>query len=83
MLPYWFTALCMKSVGTAAMAMVKEVERQFREIPGLLDGTPGHGEPALATPAAKSHNAFLGAHFESPPQNVGSCLWWKNLGFMK
>jgi inorganic pyrophosphatase len=45
MLPYWFTALCMKSVGTAAMSMVKEVERQFREIPGLLDGTPGHGEP--------------------------------------
>jgi H(+)-translocating pyrophosphatase len=45
MLPYWFTALCMKSVGTAAMAMVKEVERQFKEIPGLLDGTPGHGEP--------------------------------------
>ena len=41
MLPYWFTALCMKSVGTAAMSMVKEVERQFREIPGLLDGTPG------------------------------------------
>ena len=45
MLPYWFTALCMKSVGTAAMAMVKEVERQFREIPGLLEGLPGHGEP--------------------------------------
>jgi inorganic pyrophosphatase len=45
MVPYWFSALTMKSVGTAAMAMVKEVARQFREIPGLLEGTPGHGEP--------------------------------------
>ena len=42
MIPYWFTALTMKSVGVAAMEMVKEVERQFRTIPGLLEGTPGH-----------------------------------------
>jgi len=45
MLPYAFTALTMKSVGTAAMAMVEEVCRQFREKQGLLQGTPGHEEP--------------------------------------
>lgn len=38
MLPYWFTAMTMKSVGVAAMEMVNEVVRQFQEIPGLLDG---------------------------------------------
>merc|ERR1711939_1034703 len=37
MLPYWFTASTMKSVGTAAMAMVAEVERQFKENPAILD----------------------------------------------
>lgn len=36
-LPYWFSALTMKSVGTAAMEMVQEVERQFRECPELLN----------------------------------------------
>jgi inorganic pyrophosphatase len=30
MLPYWFTAMCMKSVGAAAMQMVQEVENQFK-----------------------------------------------------
>merc|ERR1719453_1014098 len=37
MLPYWFTAMTMKSVGTAAMAMVDEVARQFKENPALLE----------------------------------------------
>merc|ERR1719472_41833 len=37
MLPYWFTAMTMKSVGTAAMAMVSEVDRQFKANPALLD----------------------------------------------
>jgi len=45
MLPYWFSAMTMKSVGLAAMEMVKEVKRQFETIPGLLEGTPGHGPP--------------------------------------
>lgn len=39
MLPYWFSAMTMKSVGKAALAMVEEVRRQFREIPGLMAGT--------------------------------------------
>ena len=36
-LPFWFSAMTMKSVGEAAMEMVAEVERQFREKPELLD----------------------------------------------
>eukprot|EP00992_Anisonema_acinus_P001109 TRINITY_DN10381_c1_g1_i11.p1 TRINITY_DN10381_c1_g1~~TRINITY_DN10381_c1_g1_i11.p1 ORF type:complete len:794 (+),score=241.15 TRINITY_DN10381_c1_g1_i11:61-2382(+) len=59
MLPYWFTALCMKSVGTAAMAMVKEVKRQFDTIPGLLEGAPGHGEPDHAKCIKISTDASL------------------------
>ena len=39
MLPYWFSAMTMKSVGKAALAMVEEVRRQFSEIPGLMEGT--------------------------------------------
>lgn len=39
MLPYWFSAMTMKSVGKAALAMVQEVRRQFNTIPGLMDGS--------------------------------------------
>merc|ERR1711916_226468 len=39
MLPYWFSAMTMGSVGLAADEMVKEVQRQFRDIPGLMEGT--------------------------------------------
>jgi K(+)-stimulated pyrophosphate-energized sodium pump len=38
MLPFVFSSLAMGAVGRAAMAMIEEVRRQFREIPGLLDG---------------------------------------------
>jgi len=38
MLPFWFTAMTMKSVGVAALEMVNEVRRQFRENPGILKG---------------------------------------------
>lgn len=37
MLPYWFSAMTMKSVGKAALAMVNEVRRQFR-MEGVKDG---------------------------------------------
>ena len=39
MLPFIFSALTMQAVGRAAQGIVDEVRRQFREIPGLLEGT--------------------------------------------
>lgn len=39
LLPFIFSALTMTAVGEAAMDMVEEIRRQFREIPGLLEGT--------------------------------------------
>ncbi|MBA2557838.1 MAG: sodium-translocating pyrophosphatase, partial [Chloroflexi bacterium] len=41
MLPFLFSALTMQAVGSAANAMIEEVRRQFREIPGLREGLPG------------------------------------------
>jgi len=48
MIPYWFSAMTMKSVGNAAKAMVVEVKRQFDTIPGLLEGAPGHAPAEYA-----------------------------------
>ena len=59
MIPYWLSAMTMKSVGQAANEMVKEVARQFREIPGLLEGTPGHAPPDHARCIAISTDASL------------------------
>ncbi len=46
MLPFVFSSMAMKAVGKAANAMVEEVRRQFREIPGLKDGTGGQADYA-------------------------------------
>ena len=61
MLPYWFSAMTMKSVGKAALAMMEEVRRQFATMSGLTKGTARphyrqfvedlyRGEPPTPTP---------------------------------
>ena len=56
MLPYWFSAMTMKSVGLAAAKMVEEVRRQFSTIPGIMDGT---GKPDYERCVAISTKASL------------------------
>jgi len=55
-LPAFFTAMTMKSVGSAAYEMIAEVRRQFRSIPGIMEGT---GEPDYAECVAISTKAAL------------------------
>ena len=74
MLPYWFSAMTMKSVGKAALAMVEEVRQQFAEIPGLMEGT---GRPnykrcvEISTAASISEMIPPGAFVMLTPVVVG------------
>ena len=56
MIPVVFSAYAMNAVGKAAMDMVNEVRRQFREIPGIMEGT---GKPDYARCVEISTNAAL------------------------
>ena len=56
MLPFAFSAMTMDSVSKAAYKMIEEVRRQFREIPGILEGT---GKPEYASCVAISTRAAL------------------------
>ncbi|MEX0618898.1 MAG: V-type H(+)-translocating pyrophosphatase [Pseudohongiellaceae bacterium] len=55
-MPFLFTAMTMKSVGKAAFDMIEEVRRQFKTIPGIMEGT---GEPDYAQCVAISTKAAL------------------------
>lgn len=56
MIPVVFSAMAMSSVGKAAMEMVKEVRRQFKEIPGIMEGK---AEPEYDKCVEISTNASL------------------------
>ncbi|KAH7302440.1 hypothetical protein KP509_23G073500 [Ceratopteris richardii] len=56
MLPYWFSALTVKSVGKAGLQMVEEVRRQFNTIPGLMEG---QAKPDYATCVKISTDASI------------------------
>lgn len=56
LMPFVFSALAMGAVGRAAMAMVNEVRRQFREIPGIMEGT---GRPDYARAVAISTDGAI------------------------
>ncbi len=56
MMPYLFSALTMTAVGKAAYEIVLEVRRQFREIPGLMEGT---GKPDYRTCVSISTRSAL------------------------
>lgn len=56
MLPYLFSAITMEAVGKAAFEMIEEVRRQFREIPGIMEGK---GRPDYARCVSISTSAAL------------------------
>ncbi|WP_216689918.1 sodium-translocating pyrophosphatase [Hymenobacter siberiensis] len=74
MIPFIFSSLAIAAVGRAAMAMVQEVRRQFREIPGIMEGT---GRPeyekcvAISTQAAIREMILPGAIALLTPIIVG------------
>ncbi|GAB3579783.1 proton/sodium-translocating pyrophosphatase [Hymenobacter daeguensis] len=83
MIPFIFSALAIAAVGRAAMAMVQEVRRQFREIPGIMEGT---GRPeyekcvAISTTAAIREMILPGAIALLTPIIIGFLFGPKVLG---
>ena len=83
LMPFIFSALTMGAVGRAAMAMVNEVRRQFREHPGIMEGTE---EPdsqraiSIATDGALREMVLPGALAVSVPVAVGAIIGAEALG---
>ena len=83
MVPVVFSALAMQSVGKAAMEMVKEVRRQFREIPGIMEGTgkPEYGKCVdISTKAAIREMMLPGAITIVAPILIGFLMGPEALG---
>ena len=83
MVPFLFSSLCIRAVGEAAMAMVEEVRRQFRTIPGIMEGT---GKPeydkcvAISTEASIKKMMLPGAIAIVSPVLVGFLIGPEALG---
>ena len=83
MIPVVFSALAMKAVGKAAMEMVEEVRRQFREIPGILEGKgePEYGKCVeISTRAALREMLIPGLITLSTPIIIGFLMGPEALG---
>jgi len=83
MIPFIFSSLAIRAVGEAAMAMVEEVRRQFRTIPGIMEGT---GKPeyekcvAISTQASIKKMMLPGAITIVSPLIIGFTLGPEALG---
>ena len=85
MLPFLFSAFTMKAVGRAAMSIVNEVRRQFREIPGLMEGNtePDYTECVdIATKGALKEMIVPGLMAVAAPLATGFILGVEALGGM-
>jgi K(+)-stimulated pyrophosphate-energized sodium pump len=83
LMPYLFSAMTMGAVGRAAMRMVEEVRRQFREIPGIMAGTTppdAAGAVRIATDGALREMIVPGASAVVVPVVVGVVLGAPALG---
>ncbi len=84
-LPFLIASITMTSVGDAAMEMIEEIRRQFREIPGLMEGKadPDHTKCVdIATRAALKKMILPGVIAVAMPPLVGFTLGAESLGGM-
>jgi len=83
MLPFLFSAMTMESVGKAAFQMIEEVRRQFKEIPGIMEGNakPDYAKcVAISTGAALKEMLVPGIMAVIVPLIVGFILGPEALG---